>query len=49
MSDRKDELQSNERKPFEAPKLTYVSPELKEQGKVEDLTLQGGFFGTFSP
>ena len=29
-------------------KLSYTTPELKEHGKVEEVTLQT-FFGTFSP
>lgn len=32
----------------EAEKLEYVPPKLEEQGKVEEVTLQG-FFGSFSP
>jgi len=31
---------------FEEPTLTYLKPELKEIGRVEELT---AFFGTFSP
>lgn len=37
-----------EKAEFEEPTLTYIAPELKQLGKVEDLTKQG-FFGTFSP
>lgn len=48
---RSEVSQDEDRKPFEEPKLTYVTPVLKEHGKVEDVTKQseGGFFGTFSP
>ncbi len=35
-------------KPFEEPKLTYLTPKLSERGNVQDVTLQG-FFGSFSP
>ena len=37
-----------EAKPFEEPKLTYLTPKLSERGNVQDVTLQG-FFGSFSP
>ena len=46
----KDVSQSEapEVKPFEEPKLTYLTPKLSERGNVQDVTLQG-FFGSFSP
>jgi len=35
------------KKPFEAPKLTYIKPKLNKQGKVAQVTQS--FFGSFSP
>ena len=48
--ERKPEAQERyeSRKPFEEPKLTYLTPTLTERGNVQDVTLQG-FFGSFSP
>lgn len=45
---RADVNEAAEKKPFEEPELTYVPPKLEENGRVEEVTLQG-FFGTFSP
>jgi hypothetical protein len=42
------EADTTQKKPFVEPKLTYMTPKLKEHGKVEDVTLQG-FFGPFTP
>ena len=44
----KGEIIQEERKSFAEPKLTYVTPTLREQGKVTELTTNG-FFGSFSP
>ena len=41
-----EEAQTEEKRPFKEPKLTYVTPKLVEHGEVTDLT---GFFGTFYP
>ena len=37
-----------DKKPFEEPKLFYLTPTLTERGTVQEVTLQG-FFGSFSP
>ena len=39
---------TEDKKPFEEPKLTYLTPKLTERGNVQEVTLQG-FFGSFSP
>jgi len=44
----KGEITREGKKPFAEPKLTYVTPTLREQGKVTELTANG-FFGSFSP
>ena len=49
MDHRNPKLETQDRKRFEEPKLTYVQPKLEERGKVEEVTQQGGFFGSFSP
>ena len=36
-----------DKEPFEAPRLTYVKPQLVEFGNIAEHTKQG-FFGTFS-
>ena len=40
--------QREDKKLFEEPKLTYLTPTLTERGTVQEVTLQG-FFGSFSP
>lgn len=40
------QVDSETKRPFVNPKLTFVEPKLVKQGKLERLT---GFFGTFSP
>jgi hypothetical protein len=42
-----EEVQAEEKRPFEEPKLTYVTPKLIEHGKVTDITQ--AFFGEFYP
>ena len=37
--------ESAKKKPFVEPKLTWVEPELRDQGKLVEVTQ--GFFGTF--
>jgi hypothetical protein len=37
------------KKPFVAPKLTYLVPKLTKHGTLTEITSQGGFLGTFSP
>lgn len=47
-SPERSDKQTQSKKPFEEPKLTYVKPKLKKEGKVVNLTTQS-FFGSFSP
>jgi hypothetical protein len=42
-----DRAKTADKEAFEEPTLTYLKPELRVIGKVEELTQQ--FFGTFSP
>lgn len=42
-----EEVQAEEKQPFEEPKLTYVTPKLVVHGEVTDLTQ--GFLGYFTP
>ena len=42
------EQRVEDKKPFDEPKLTYLTPKLTERGSVQEVTLQG-FFGSFSP
>jgi hypothetical protein len=37
------------KRPWQEPKLAFVEPQLTKYGKLEELTGQGGFFGSFSP
>ena len=40
------DVETQGKRPFTEPKLTFVAPKLVKRGTVEELT---GFFGTFSP
>ena len=42
------ERRVEDKKLFDEPKLTYLTPKLTERGNVQERTLQG-FFGSFSP
>lgn len=35
--------------PFVEPKLTWIEPELRQQGTLNATAQTGGFFGSFSP
>ena len=48
MERKPEQEQREDRKPFEEPRLTYLTPKLTERGSVQEVTLQG-FFGSFSP
>lgn len=37
------------KQPFVEPKLTWVEPELIQQGELTAAAQSGGFFGSFSP
>jgi hypothetical protein len=38
-----------ERVPFIEPKLTWIEPQLVQQGQLTAVAQTGGFFGSFSP
>lgn len=38
-----------ERTPFIEPKLTWIEPQLVQQGVLTAAAQSGGFFGSFSP
>ena len=48
MERRPEQEQREDKKPFEEPKLIYLTPKLTKRGSVQEVTLQG-FFGSFSP
>ncbi|MEZ4674470.1 MAG: hypothetical protein R2932_09520 [Caldilineaceae bacterium] len=37
------------KQPFVEPKLTWIEPELRQQGTLNATAQTGGFFGSFSP
>jgi len=40
---------SQTRKPFAEPKLTFIEPKLTKHGDATKITGTNGFFGTFTP